>query len=313
MKKSNLIFKMCFLLTIILMVFTTTGCVNDSKVSVITPTGTPSLGISNALSDEKLIKCNIVAGSDPLIGAFTNANYDIILAPVNLGAKFYNSNPNFQYVLYETIVWGNYYLASTKEIKSFSEMDGQKLLVFGKNSTPDVVVRTLIASLNLDVELEYVDDVSTANSYLIAGKADYIVSAEPSLTKVQNNQTIYTLDLQSEWQKLTNSYELPQAGIFVKKSKLDNTQVKKALEKMIESVEMASSDPNSLVEQAVSIDEALAKIGSETLKSAISRCNLRTNDKQKEAIEFYFNKVIELGIGQTVGGKLPDEAFYYQK
>ena len=51
--------------------------------------------------------------------------------------------------------------------------------VFGKNSTPDVVFRTLVASNGLNVNIEYVDDISTANSYLMSGKAEIIVSAEP--------------------------------------------------------------------------------------------------------------------------------------
>ena len=37
----------------------------------------------------------------------------------------------------------------------------------------------------------------------------------------------------------------------------------------------------------------------------------QTSSLNKEAIEFYFSQVIQLGIGATVGGKLPDEGFYY--
>ena len=93
------------ILAAILMVSCTT---NTEKVKVLVPTGTPSLGVSYALDKEEYIEEEIVSGSDPLIAGFTNAEYDIIVAPVNLGAKFYNTTENFAYVLYETIVWGNY-------------------------------------------------------------------------------------------------------------------------------------------------------------------------------------------------------------
>ena len=307
MKKN---FKFIYIFVVLFSMLFITGCIDDSskKVSVIVPTGTPSLGIANVLNDKTLVDANIVSGSDPLIAAFTNASYDVVVAPVNLGAKLYNANENFSYILYKTIVWGNYYLVSNEEIATLESLEGKTVLVFGKNSTPDVVLRTLISAKNINVNLEYVDDVATANSYLLSGKADIIVSAEPSLTKMSANKNFYTLDLQKQWQQLTGSYSLPQAGIFIKK---DEKYLKTVLDKMIESVQMAQTKPNVLIASAVSVDENLAKIGEETLQKAIGNCNLRVEETDKEAIEFYFSQVIQLGIGATVGGKLPDEAFYY--
>lgn len=306
--------KLFLLMIMTIMSISLFGCTEQSKkVSVIVPTGTPSLGIADALNEKELVNANIVSGSDSLVAAFTNANYDIVLAPVNLGVKFYNSNPNFEYVLYETIVWGNYFIASTEDIviNSFTDLDGKTLLVFGKNSTPDVVTRTLINYYNINVTLEYVDDVSTANAYLKTGKANIIVSAEPALTKFSGNSNYNRYDLQQEWAKVTGSYSFPQAGIFVKKSLKDDEAVQNVLEKMKESVLMATSRPNTLVTKAVAIDENLNKIGLETLQKAIPNCNLRIDENQIDAISYYCQKVIDLGIGQTVGGKLPDEGFYY--
>lgn len=310
MKKN---FKFIYIFVVLFSMLFITGCIDDSskKVSVIVPTGTPSLGIANVLNDKTLVDANIVSGSDPLIAAFTNASYDVVVAPVNLGAKLYNANENFSYILYKTIVWGNYYLVSNEEIATLESLEGKTVLVFGKNSTPDVVLRTLISAKNINVNLEYVDDVATANSYLLSGKADIIVSAEPSLTKMSANKNFYTLDLQKQWQQLTGSYSLPQAGIFIKKDSKDEKYLKTVLDKMIESVQMAQTKPNVLIASAVSVDENLAKIGKETLQKAIGNCNLRVEETDKEAIEFYFSQVIQLGIGATVGGKLLDEAFYY--
>ena len=306
-------FKFIYIFVILFSMLLMVGCIDDSskKVSVIVPTGTPSLGIANVLNDKTLVDANIVSGSDPLIAAFTNASYDVVVAPVNLGAKLYNSNENFSYILYKTIVWGNYYLVSNEEIETLENLEGKTVLVFGMNSTPDVVLRTLISAKNINVNLEYVDDVTTANSYLLSGKADIIVSAEPSLTKISANKNFYILDLQKQWQQLTGRYSLPQAGIFIKKTIKDEKYLKTVLDKMIESVQMASTKPNVLVANAINVDENLAKIGEETLQKAIGNCNLRVEETDKEAIEFYFSQVIQLGIGATVGGKLPDEGFYY--
>lgn len=311
MKKT--ILRIFSLLTISLLILVS-GCVEkkDEKVTVLAPTGTPTLGIAKAL-EEEFIEEKIVSGADLLRAGFTEGEYDIIVAPVNLGAKFYNENENFAYQLYETIVWGNYYLASTSPLVDISSINGKSVTVFGKNSTPDVVLRTLINALELNVEIEYVDDVNTANQFLMSGKAEIIVSAEPSITKISGQKDIYTLDLQQEWKKLTNDVSLPQAGIFVKKDRLTNESVKKALDKMVQSVQMATTLKEELVKSACNIDSSLDKIGEDTLNKAIDKCNLRIDANQKIAIEIYFSKVIGLNLAATLGGKLPDENFYAEK
>ena len=93
------------------------------KISLIAPEGTPSLALANFYEDNKdsYTTFDIKSGSDPLLAAFTSASYDVIVAPTNLGAKLYNEN-KADYVLYQTIVWGNLYLVSSENISSFTDI-----------------------------------------------------------------------------------------------------------------------------------------------------------------------------------------------
>lgn len=283
-----------------------------NKVSIIVPSGTPTLGVADALhSDADLFDYNVVQGSDALVAAFTNANYDIIVAPVNLGAKFYSSLNNFEYVFYQTIVGGCFYLVTSEEITQLSQIDGKEITVFGANSTPDVIIRSLINYYNLDVKINYVSDVAEANASLISNKSTIIVSAQPSISKFNASGKFNIIDLQAEWKKMSGStYSIPQAGIFVKKSKLDDKSVVNALNKLNASLSLSTTNPDKLAESGTQIDEALNKIGKETLIKAIPHCNFVTTKNNMAEIEFYFNKLIELNLGQTMGGKLPSEDFY---
>lgn len=282
------------------------------KVSIIVPSGTPTLGVADALhSDADLFDYNVVQGSDALVAAFTNANYDIIVAPVNLGAKFYSSLNNFEYVFYQTIVGGCFYLVTSEDITELSQINGKEITVFGANSTPDVIIRSLINYYNLDVKINYVSDVAEANASLISNKSTIIVSAQPSISKFNASGKFNVIDLQTEWKKMSGStYSIPQAGIFVKKSKLDDKSVVNALNKLNASLSLSTTNPDKLAESGTLIDEALNKIGKETLIKAIPHCNFVTTKNNMAEIEFYFNKLIELNLGQTMGGKLPSEDFY---
>ncbi len=290
------------------------SCLVDEKekVTIIAPSGTPTLGIADALYNSDVnVEYKVVSGPDALVGAFTNHNYDIIVAPVNLGSIWYNKLNNFEYVFYQTIVGGCFYLVTSEDIVSFTDIDGKTITVFGKNSTPDVIVKSLIQHYNLNVEINYVNDVSEANAMLVSGKSSIIVSAEPSISKFNASGKFKTIDLQAEWKKMSGSdYAIPQAGIFVKKDKVNNVFVKQVLNDMKQSLALAKTDPNKLATSAVEVDGALNKIGVPTLVKAIPNANFISTPYVKEEVEFYFNKLIELGLAPQVGGKLPGEDFY---
>ena len=310
--------KLLLTLLVLLSLFTFVACKKENeeeqleKISVIMPTGTPALALANYTKearDKDEADVSLVAGADLLKSAFINKDKDIIVAPVNLGAMMYNNYES--YVLYKTYVWGNLYLASKSKLDSLSDLNEKTLVVFGQNSTPDIVVKAILQSYTeLNVTIEYVDDVATANTMLSTGKAEYIVSAEPALTKIKAKLGLNVIDLQDEWKKISGSESYPQAGIFVLKDKLENKSVKNALNKMVASVNGAISNPSECAKNAVSIHESFATLTEEVLVASIPNCHFKVMEDEKEAVKFYLQKMIDLGFGKQVGGKVPSEGFF---
>ena len=308
--------KVLFTLLVLLSLFMFVGCAKEKeeyeKMSVIMPTGTPALALANYVKeavDTDSADVSLVAGADLLKSAFINKDKDIIVAPVNLGAMMYNTYES--YVLYKTYVWGNLYLASKASLNSLSDLNEKKVVVFGQNSTPDIVFRSILQSYpELNVEIEYVDDVATANTMLASGKAEYIISAEPSLTKIKAKLGLNVIDLQEEWKKISGSESYPQAGIFVKKDKLEDKSVKNALNKMLASVRSAISNPSECAKNAVSIHESFATLTEEVLVLSIPNCHFNVVEDEKQAVSFYLQKMIDLGFSKQVGGKVPGEGFF---
>ncbi|MCR5564340.1 MAG: transporter substrate-binding domain-containing protein, partial [Gammaproteobacteria bacterium] len=257
-----------FILSLI-SIFTLASCkVKNQEVNIICPSGTPLLSIVDYIDIHKEAKVEVAQGSDPLVAAFAKEYYDVIIAPVNLGAKFYNTNGN--YVLAKTIVWGNLFIASKNDISSFDDLNGKKLVVFGKNSTPDIIVKAILASkTNVNVEIEYVSDVSEANALLVSGRAEYIVTAEPSISKIKDAKGLNTLDLQDEYSKISGTKSYPQAGIFVLKSKKNDRLIKSVVLSLIESVEITNQEPNITALKAVELFDTFKAIGEDALAKAI--------------------------------------------
>ena len=292
--------RVCLLLTSLLLV----GCNwNHNSVKIIMPNGTPQLGLVNFISDH-LEDCEVVEGQQPLAAAFSNKKYDIIVAPVNLGAKNYNVDKS--YGLYETFVWGNLYLVSTKEITSFTDLDGKEITLFGQNTTPDIIMKLLINHYDIDIEMKYVNAVSDANTALKQGRADIIVSAEPSLSKIK--QGYHVLDLQDEYSKAMSVSSYPQAGIFVKLNSID--KLKDTLLEMKTSINDIIENPSDGAKNAIQVSTTFATLGEETINASIPNCHFGFDKNQKEAIETYFTKLNELNLQGMYGGQLPDEEFY---
>ena len=145
---------------------------------------------------------------------------------------------------------------------------------------------------------------------LASGKAEYIISAEPSLTKIKAKLGLNVIDLQEEWKKISGSESYPQAGIFVKKDKLEDKSVKNALNKMLASVRSAISNPSECAKNAVSIHESFATLTEEVLVLSIPNCHFNVVEDEKQAVNFYLQKMIDLGFSKQVGGKVPGEGFF---
>lgn len=282
----------------------------QDELTMIMPTGTPALALSEFAMTQENVKAEVVAGSDPLVAAFTSKSHDVIVAPVNLGAKMYSVYQ--EYVLYKTFVWGNLYLASKGPLNSFKDLDGKTVVAFGKNSTPDIVMQALLKHhSDISVNVEYVSDVSEANTLLASGKAEIIVTAEPSISKLKSKLNLSVLDLQDEWAKMTGNESYPQAGIFVRKSITGKKYIKDALNQMKEAILNANLNPNVCASYAVELHQSFKSLGVETLVSAIPNCHYQIIEQEKEAVNYYLQMMIDLGFSKQMGGSLPVDEFYY--
>lgn len=282
------------------------------EVKIIAPTGTPALGLANFKVDNADVDFEVTsAGASALQAAFLAKEHNIIVAPINLGANIYNKTGD--YVLAKTFVWGNLFLASKSELTSFNDIDGKKLVVFGQGQTPDIITKILIQEKNLNVEIEYVDAVSNANPLLVQNKAEYIITAEPAISKIKDAQGIHVIDLQDVYGELTGTNSYPQAGIFVKKTVKNSKNIKQAVNKLLESVKDTISNPETAARNAVTIDDSFSDLGESVLTKAIPNCHFNVLDNkvdEKTAVEKYFQYLIELGLKAQIGDKLPDEGFY---
>ncbi len=309
--------KLKILSVFVLSVFILSACEAEGEevsLSAIAPNGSPSLSQVPIEYDPSMVESmeydmEVVAGADLLVSAFGSESHDLVFAPLNVGANLYQTGVPYQ--LAAVVSFGNLFFASAQSINSISDLDGEEIVVFGQNATPDIIVRSLIEQHSFEEtpEIRYVDSVDAAGGTLQSEPQSIVLMAEPALS-VQMSQIdsdIHLIDLQDEWQSAFDTDGYPQAGVFVHED-VDDDALNIYLGALRASIDMVNSDPSSVANDASALDYPFP---APIIESALPRSNVRfeTAHEARASIESFFEEILALQA-DLIGGELPDDAFY---
>jgi NitT/TauT family transport system substrate-binding protein len=187
-------------------------------VKILCPTGAPGLSLLGALNND-LVTVDFVEGTDVLTAemAKEDSEYDIIVAPTNLGAKIYTNSPNYN--LDAVLTWGNLYLVGKEGV----DLSTANIAAFGEGAVPGMVFKNVYDVDTMNVT--WYNSVQEAQQALLTGQVDAALLAQPvaAATIAKGSEQGLNLsvvsDLQELWQT-KNEMDIkgfPQASLFVKK------------------------------------------------------------------------------------------------
>ncbi|MGC5324698.1 ABC transporter substrate-binding protein [Brevibacillus sp. SYSU BS000544] len=260
---------------------------------------------------------------DELRARISGGQAEVSAVPTYVGANLYNKGMDVK--LINTLIWGNLYVIGPDGEKvTWESLKGKTIHVPFKGDMPDLVFRYLLKKSNVDpskdVKIEYVSAPQELMQLLIAGKATYAVLPEhvASLSVIKGNKEgkklAKVMNLQNEWAKATGKEaRIPQAGILVSGELIKkNPEFVEALQKQIEkSVEYLTTQPAEASTMVAKYQEGMDAKVIEKLIPSLGLKFVRAKDAKQE-LEFFFTELSTISP-EIIGGKLPDEGFYYQK
>ena len=245
---------------------------------------------------------------------------DFAILPSTMGALLYNKTGN--YILAGIPVWGTLYLfGSDISIRTWNDLKGKKVSLMARGMTPDIMFRYLAEKNGIlperDIQLDYSfpGHIELANA-IAAGVTNLGVISEPlvSLVISRNPAVRPLLNFNEEWGKLFGpDVPFAQTALLVHREFAEKNPgiVEEYLSRLESSISKVNSDPEAssqlIVKYGILPDTILAK-------ASIPRSNLRFSHAWEEiqGIQEYF-KVFYNFNPLILGGKLPDEAFYYER
>lgn len=206
-----------------------------TPAKVLCPTGAPALS-TLGIQDPELAEVEYTEGQDLLAAELnkSDSEYDVIVAPVNLGVKSWKESDTWQ--LNAVVTWGNLYMVSDTQDWN---VEDNTIGAFGEGAVPGMVFQEVFPDLKCDVT--FYPSAAEASQALISGQVHTALLAQPvaaaavAKCKEAGTEVSVVNDLQQLWQEKTGSENkgYPQAGVFVKKGE-DESAVLEAMSSFLE-------------------------------------------------------------------------------
>jgi len=256
----------------------------------------------------------IVSDASEVAAALTTGKTDIAMLPANVAATLYNKNGGFKVVAINTL--GVLYLLENGiTIQSVSDLAGKTVCLTGQGTTPEYALRYLLNYYSIEdqVTLEFKSTANEVAAYLASELSGIGLLPQPFATSamMQNADLRIALDLTEEWRKTTDESILITGVTLVRDEVLAEhpDQVAEFLKEYEASVNWVNEHPkeaSELIEKYGIVAKAAVA------QKALPVCSLCfiSNSKMKDMLSGYLNTLLKANP-KTVGGKLPDDAFYY--
>ncbi|SCY75794.1 ABC transporter substrate-binding protein [Alkaliphilus peptidifermentans] len=297
--------------------------VENISIKVAAPSGAPTLSMirmfkeNPSLGEHVEISYESVQSPDLMASRIISGEIDIAVVPTNLAATLYNRG--IDYKLAASSVWGVLYVVGNEEINDWEELKGKEIYTLGRGLTPDIVLRYILSSNGIDpdndVTLTYMADATELASTFVAGKSAISVIPEPVLSNVmmKKEDTVILLDIQEEWSKLNKGdLSYPQASLIIKNEIIEKNPefVEMFLQEYGNSINWLSTNAEKAGEYNEELQTGLSKAA---VVNGLQRSNIqyRSTNGAREAIEQYLKVLLEYSP-ESIGGKLPDEGFYFE-
>ncbi len=305
----------------------TTENTNIEKISmkIATLKGPTGMGLVQLMEKDELgeatldYEFSVLGSPDDLVGKIVSGEVDAATIPTNLAAVLYQKTQGNIRIAAVNTLGVLYVVEKGDTIHSVADLKGKTIGSSGKGAAPDFVFRYILEKNGLDPEKDVTLDYKMQHADLSAALAEGDVAIallpQPHVTAamMKNPDLQVALNITEEWKSVTGDKELPMGALIVSKDFAENHKAE--LDSFLNEYEQSVAYVNEQSEEASALIEKFEILPKAAVaKKAIPLCNI-TYIEAENAKEFLkeFYQILFDFEAKSVGGKLPDDEFYYKK
>lgn len=304
---------------------TAKGVSAEGPVRIAGLKGPTTMGLVNLLDMEQQgtaaldYDLQLYGTADEIVPGLIKGELDMAAIPANLAAALYQKTKGGIQVMAVNTLGVLYVVEKGDTVHSMADLAGRTILSTGKGTTPEYLLRYLLEKNGLDpdkdVKIQYCSEATEVTAQMAAAQKDAIaVLPQPYVTAagMKDPSLRVALDLTAEWDKVSDSQLVTGVTVVRTQYAQEHPDVVEAfLQEYAQSVRTANTDLDRTAalceQQGVVAKAAIAK-------KALPACNIvcRTGDEMQKDVSAYLS-VLCAADPAAVGGKLPDDGFYWKK
>lgn len=308
---------------ILAFVFSITACSaeNAAPVRIAALKGPTAMGMAklyteNVEAESPAYEFTIAGSADIITPDLIQGKIDIAAVPANLASILYNnSNGAVKVLAINTL--GVLYVAERGEtIHSVADLKGKTIYSAGKGSTPEYALNFILRENGLepgkDVIIEYKSEHAECLAAMLNDETAIAMLPQPFMTTAQckAEDMRIALDLTKEWDDLDVASSMITGVVVAGSEWLGDNEAVAAefLNRYSASVKFANENNT----EAANMIGEMEIVAAAVVEKALPFCNIVciTGEEMKEKLSGYLSVLFEQDP-KSVGGKLPDEAFYF--
>lgn len=304
------------LLALALMMAGLVAMAETQPVRVAALKGPTAMGLVKLMADEKdqdNYAFTLAASPDVLVPALAKGEVDLACLPVNLAAILYQNTKGAIKVTNINTLGVIYILEKGEGVKALSDLASRKVYASGKASTPEYALTYLLEKAGVkDVQVDWKAEHSEALAAFLQDPEGLAMLPQPFVTVAQtkNDRIKIALDLTREWEAVTG--ETMVTGVTVARQDFLEKNPE-ALDKFLKDYEASVSYVNANVKEAAALIGEYGIVDAAVAEKALPYCNITfiKGDAMEKALVPFYQMLFDQNP-KSVGGQMPDEAFYHK-
>lgn len=268
---------------------------------------------------ENTYNFRLAGAADEITAEIIKGNIQIAAVPCNLASVLYNKTEGQVQVAAINTVSVLYIVETGEEIKSVEDLKGKTIYSTGKGTTPEYTLNYLLRAAGLeagkDVTVEYKSEAAEVAAVLAEGEDAVAMLPQPYVTVAmsQNKKLRIALDVAEEWERYAKDGSSVVTGVVLV-NRAFAEENKEALNAFLSEYHDSTQFVTENVKEAAALVERFDIIKAAVAEKAIPYCNIVfvEGEDMKQRIGGYLKALYDEEAA-SVGGKLPEDDFYYDR
>lgn len=299
---------------------------DNEKMNIVMLKGPTAIGAASLMekSDNENAVGNynftIETSPDTVVGRIVSGEADAAAVPSNVAAALYNKTEGGVQVVAINTLGTLYLIENGNSINSADDLSNKTIYSSGQGAVPEYVLNYIISSSGAEnVDVKFMSSHDELAAAVASGQVDNALLPEPyvDVALSKNNDLRIALDIAQCWDQYTGlsfngvPNSLPMGCLVVRREYAQNNSeaIKTLAEEYSQSIDYVNTNTSKAAEYVVSYGIIEDR---EIAESAIPKCNISyvDGDNMKDIMDKFID-VMFSSNPKSIGGKLPEEDFYY--